>query len=104
MTIWGIGVRRGGARAVATATGHKMFYIYVLRSKKNNRFYTGSTDNLDRRLIEHNSGKSRYTRLTRPFELVYYEAFNSRAEARRKEKYFKTGRARDELKRIIDSE
>ena len=72
-----------------------MFYVYVLRSLVNNRYYTGSTDNLDRRLNEHNSGKSKYTKLTKPFVLVYKETYTSRLEAVRRELYFKTGKGRE---------
>lgn len=64
-----------------------MWHVYVLRSLVNNRLYTGCTDNLTRRLKEHNSGKSKYTNLTRPFKLVYKEVYNTRLEARRREKF-----------------
>lgn len=77
------------------------YYVYVLKSLKNNRLYTGSTNNLERRFDEHNSGKSKYTKLTRPFKLVYSEKISTRVEAIRKEKYFKTGKGREELKSII---
>ena len=78
-----------------------MYYVYVLRSLKNERLYTGSTDNLKRRLFEHNIGKSKYSRLTKPFKLLHYEEFLTRIEAVRREKYLKTGKGREELKRLI---
>lgn len=78
-----------------------MFYVYVLQSLKNNRFYTGSTDNLERRLHEHNSGLSKYTKSTRPFKLMYFEMFDNRSDAIKREKYFKTGKGREELREII---
>ena len=74
------------------------YYVYVLRSEVNSRLYTGSTNNLDRKLEEHNSGSSKYTRLTKPFNLVYYEQYSTRTEAVRRERYLKTGKGRDELK------
>ena len=80
-----------------------MYYVYVLKSLKNDRFYTGSTNNLERRLIEHNSGMSKYTKLTKPFRLLHYEEFNSRSEAVKKEMYYKTGKGRKELKIILES-
>ncbi len=79
-----------------------MYYIYVLRSLKNGRNYTGSTDNLERRLNEHNSGQSKYTRLTKPFKLLHFEQFETRAEACRRERYLKTGKGRSELKEILE--
>jgi len=79
-----------------------MFYVYILKSIKNGRFYTGSTSNLKRRFNEHNLGKSKYTTLTKPFELLYFEKFITRSEALIREKYFKTGKGREELKILIE--
>jgi len=76
-----------------------MFYVYVLRSLKNNRFYIGCTNNLSRRIKEHNEGKSRYTSLTRPFELIRYESFPDLKLARRREKLLKGGQGRQWLKK-----
>ena len=78
-----------------------MYYIYVLKSQKNSRLYTGSTDNVEKRLDEHNSGKSKATKYTRPFELIYRESYNTRAEAYQRELYLKTGKGRAELKKLI---
>lgn len=78
-----------------------MFYVYVLRSMKNGRFYTGSTDDVNRRLFEHNKGKSKSTKYLRPFELIYQERYDSRSEAYRREMYLKTGKGREELVNII---
>ena len=75
-----------------------MWYVYVLQSLKNERLYIGSTNNLERRLSEHNSGKSRYTRSTRPFELVYQEDYGERIEARRRELFLKSGKGREFLR------
>lgn len=76
----------------------KMYYVYVLKSLKNQRHYTGSTDNLDRRLKEHNDGRSKYTKRTRPFVLVYKEECQTRVEAYRREMFFKTGKGREFVK------
>ncbi|MDP2855986.1 MAG: GIY-YIG nuclease family protein [bacterium] len=77
-----------------------MFYVYVLRSLKNNRNYIGTTNNLKRRLQEHNSGRSKYTSLTRPFKLIYFEAFNTRASAVQRELFLKSGKGREWLKNV----
>jgi len=69
---------------------------------KNGRLYTGSTNNIERRLYEHNVGQTRYTSLTRPFELVYKEAYNTSLEAKKREKFLKTGKGREFLKVILD--
>ncbi len=78
-----------------------MFFAYVLRSKKNGRLYTGSTDNVQRRLEEHNSGHSKATRYIRPFELLHAEQFATRADAVQRERELKTGKGRDELRRLL---
>ena len=75
--------------------------VYVLRSHKNGRLYTGSTDRLEERLREHARGKTAYTRDAGPFELVYSEDAADRLEARRRERFLKSGQGREELKRIL---
>jgi putative endonuclease len=67
-----------------------MFYVYVVRSLKDGRLYTGVTANLSRRLAEHNSGKTRSLRSRRPVKLVYCEEYATRTEAQARERYFKT--------------
>ncbi|MGE5217892.1 MAG: GIY-YIG nuclease family protein [Chloroflexota bacterium] len=70
-----------------------MFFIYVLRSLRNNKRYVGYTGKPPReKLAEHNSGATRWTRNNRPFELVYYEEFNDARSARQRENYLKSGR------------
>ena len=75
-----------------------MFYVYILKSLKNGRFYICSTNNLERRFYEHNNGQSKYTRLTIPFSLIYSENFQTRKEAVQKEIYLKSGRGREWIK------
>jgi putative endonuclease len=52
-----------------------MHYVYVLISDKDSRFYTGFTNDLKRRVAEHNAGKVRSTSQRMPLTLVYYEAY-----------------------------
>ena len=66
-----------------------MYYVYILKSKKDSRLYTGYTVNLRQRFMEHNSGKSSYTKNFRPWELVYYEAYLSKRDAEQREKNLK---------------
>jgi len=58
-----------------------MHYVYLLKSIKHNFFYVGNTDDLERRLIEHNSGKELSTKSYVPFKMVYYEAYRSKTDA-----------------------
>jgi len=80
-----------------------MYSVYILRSRATGRYYTGSTSDLARRLEEHTANLSRATKNHGPWELVHHEKFASRAEAMRRERYFKTGRGRDELQALIAS-
>jgi len=66
-----------------------MFYVYVLKSKKDGKFYIGSTNNLRKRLKEHNDGKVFSTKSRIPFELIYYEAYKSEKDARKRESNLK---------------
>lgn len=76
-----------------------MYYAYVLESQKNARHYIRSTDDLRRRLKEHNDGiGGRYTSHNRPFVLIYYEAYISYDLARGAERFYKTGKGREVLK------
>jgi putative endonuclease len=73
-----------------------MFYAYVLRSQKDNTLYYGSSNNPVKRLKEeHNRGKVKYTKSRMPWSLVYMEEFVTRAEALKREKFFKTGFGRN---------
>jgi len=76
--------------------------VYLLLSKKDLKTYIGSTNNIDRRFQEHNSGKVRSTKNRRPLELIYKEAFSTLGEARMREKYLKTKGGRRELKIIFE--
>jgi putative endonuclease len=78
-----------------------MYWVYILRSQKDNKLYIGHTDNLDRRLEEHNSGKDKSTSWRRPFELYYSEQFDSRKEAVRRETFFKKMRNRAFFDKLI---
>lgn len=76
-------------------------YVYILKSKKDNRTYTGSTDNIERRLSQHQKGQVTSTKNRLPVELIYSEQFSSLEEARKKEKYYKSCSGRKVLKNIF---
>lgn len=75
-----------------------MHYTYVLRSTKDSRFYTGSTNDLRKRFSEHNKGKVSSTKNRGPLELIYYEACPNEQDARAREKYLKSGMGKRYLK------
>ena len=71
-----------------------MSIVYVLYSFKFDRYYVGMTDNLDRRLFQHNNGMNTSTKSFIPWEVVHKEEYSSRLEARNREKYLKTAAGR----------
>ena len=76
-------------------------YTYVLISLKDGSTYIGSTQNLTRRLKEHNAGKMRYTKGHLPYKLIYFETYDTYREAFRREKYLKSGAGREWLKEKV---
>ncbi len=78
-----------------------MFYVYVIYSDKLRKRYTGSARDINTRLQEHNSGKSKFTKAGIPWKLVYYESYQSNHEARRRELFLKSGVGRKFLDQIL---
>lgn len=77
------------------------WYVYILQSLKNGRYYIGSTENPEKRLAEHNGGKTKSIRYLTPFELKYKESYNTRVEARRREAYLKKLKSRKYLEKLV---
>lgn len=78
-----------------------MYYVYILRSKKDKDLYIGCTKDLRKRFKEHNDGLSDSTSQRRPFELIYYEAILNKEDAFDREKYLKTGWGRNYLRKTL---
>ncbi len=74
-----------------------MYYVYILVSEKDGKFYTGITNNINKRLKQHNHGyKATRSTLNRgPFKLLYVQICHDRIEARSFEKYLKSGEGRE---------
>jgi putative endonuclease len=66
-----------------------MFYVYILKSKKDNNLYIGYTNNLKKRIQQHNQGKNFSTSRRGSFSLIYYESFKSQKDATIREKQLK---------------
>ena len=77
------------------------YFVYVLLSQKDNKFYIGSTDNLKRRLKEHQQGKNISTAKRLPLELIYFEGHRSKLDASRRENYFKTTKGKTTLRTML---
>ena len=77
------------------------YYLYVLQSLKDNKFYTGITSDLRKRVKEHNSGKNISTSYRRPLKLIYYEAYLRKDDVLAREKYLKTSMGKRVLKKQL---
>lgn len=76
-----------------------MFFVYVIVSEiKGLRFYIGMTTNLNQRLLEHNSGKTKSTKGYTPWGLFFFERFTTRQAARAREIYYKSGTGKEKIK------
>jgi putative endonuclease len=67
-----------------------LYYTYILKSLRDGSYYYGSTEDINHRLDEHNSGKMRYSKGHLPYAIHYFETFSSRKEAIKRERFFKS--------------
>jgi putative endonuclease len=79
------------------------YYVYILKSLKDFNHYTGISSDPNKRLLQHNAGKTSSTKSRRPFILIYSEQWNSRVEARNREKYLKSYEGSREKKTILEN-
>lgn len=78
-----------------------MHYVYVLLSLKDQKFYIGFSEDVEKRLKDHNAGRNTSTKVRMPLELIYYEAHLSQEDALRRERYFKTDKGKSTLKQML---
>ena len=80
-----------------------MFFTYIIYSKSLNRYYVGSTHNLEQRVIEHNNSKgSMFTKRSRDWKLVYHESFKTSSEAQKREYEIKMKKSRTYIEWLIN--
>lgn len=77
------------------------YYVYVLHSNKDNKFYVGYTNDIKKRIVEHNAGRVMSTKFRRPFKLVYWEGCLSQKDALKREKYLKSAWGKRYIKNRI---
>ena len=82
---------------------HNMYSMYILQSLTSSRYYIGHTDEIPRRLAEHNTGMTKYTRRERPWKLMYIENYATRSAAMRRELEIKAKKSRKYIERLIKS-
>ena len=78
-----------------------MFWMYILHNPESDRFYIGSTNNLERRLKQHSKGYTRTTRVLKTYNLVYKEEYKILEEARLREKQLKSYKSKKYIKWLI---
>ncbi len=81
-----------------------MYFIYILKSLASDRYYIGHTSELDKRLKEHNRGKTRSTKCYVPWRVVYTEEYNTKSEAFRRELEIKSYKSGLKFKELQNSE
>jgi putative endonuclease len=77
------------------------YYVYILKSKKNNRFYVGQSANLTLRIKMHNRGGIKSTKGYRPWQLVHCESFASRKKAVKREHEIKSYKSRSYIESLL---
>jgi putative endonuclease len=81
-----------------------MWYVYVLYSECGGKTYVGYTNDVERRLFEHNVSESKgFTLRYRPWKVIHKEIYKTKPEAIIREKFYKTGLGREELKLIMSN-
>jgi len=75
--------------------------VYIIQSIKNKNLYVGYTDNLRRRIKEHNQGLNFSTKSNRPWQIIHYEAYLNKKDAQRRENYLKSSQGSRLLKRML---
>ena len=78
-----------------------MYYVYALNSLSRKYIYVGISKDPSQRLIRHNKGYERTTKPYRPFKIILIEEYPTRIEARKREKFLKSGAGKEFLKKII---
>ncbi len=78
-----------------------MYFTYVLHSLKDNRLYIGYTNDIDRRVFQHLTGKVKSTKNRMPLQLIYYEAYVEKQDAKGREKFLKGGSGHKYLKKQL---
>ena len=78
-----------------------MYYVYILLNDSETRTYTGVSDNIDKRLAEHNAGRVKSSSPYRPYRIAHFEGFKSLKEAREKERFYKSTTGRRRIKEKV---
>ena len=78
-----------------------MWYTYILKSLKDNKYYIGCTGNLEQRIAQHNIGATTSTKHRRPFVLIYSERFSEKTDALKRERQIKSYKGGEAFKNLV---
>jgi putative endonuclease len=79
----------------------RMHFVYILQNEKDASFYVGRTQDVDERLVRHNEGRERYTKLHCPWKVVHLKSYESRLEAVRREREIKKKKSRKYILSLV---
>ncbi len=77
------------------------FFVYIIQSETDQSYYVGYTSDLETRIEKHNAGNSRYTSKKIPWVLIYFEKFQTKSEAIKREKFIKRQKSSVFIRRLI---
>lgn len=77
------------------------YYVYILHNPSKNFIYTGYSTDLKQRILSHNKGENKSTKPFLPLELIHYEAYKNKTDAKRREAYFKTTKGKTTLRTML---
>ena len=80
------------------------FYVYILYSPSKDKYYVGSCEDMDVRIVQHNSGRNKSTRHGLPWEIKKIETYTSRSEAVQRELFIKKMKSRKFIEQVISGE
>lgn len=78
-----------------------MYYVYILLSETKTKTYTGVTQNVEKRLNEHNDGRVKSSRPYRPYKVIHMKVFQTLSDARLAERFYKSTTGRRRLKKMF---
>ncbi|MCK4357141.1 MAG: GIY-YIG nuclease family protein [Candidatus Cloacimonetes bacterium] len=79
-----------------------MYFIYILYSEKKDKYYVGHTNNLTLRLKRHNSGRNKSTKSGVPWEMVYFEEYETKSEAMKRENKIKKQKSKKYITELLN--
>jgi putative endonuclease len=79
-----------------------MYWVYILQSEKDGGYYIGYTSDMDKRLRQHNSGKTRSLKHRIPLRIVYREEFNTIQQAKKRELEIKSYKGGEAFRKLIN--